>query len=257
MVRQSKMTEAESCWEDSLENDEARERYLRRQKEEPAVEAAHEEDVEIDESEEETSDESEDELVTAEHEADAGDDDDDDDYEDDEEEDSDEESEDDEPENVAPDEDSATATRGRKMAKTKADGSKTKAESIREVIEAKRKAGAELRPRDIIEALNKRGVEVNASQVSITLRNMGIPPLRSGAGAKKKPAATAPAVNNGEAEKSRALLKRRAPEASAAPSGLAETEKLLDAAADFMHASGGYEHAVKLLNMCNRLSHRD
>jgi hypothetical protein len=250
------MTEAESCWEDSLENDETRERYLKRQKEERAAATEElEDEVEIDESEEETSDESEDELVTAEHEADAGDDDDD--YEDDEEEDSDEESEDDEPENVAPDEDSATETKGRKMAKTKADGSKTKAESIREVIEAKRKAGAELRPRDIIEVLKKRGVEVNASQVSITLRNMGIPPLRAGAGAKKKPAATAPAVNNGEAEKSRALLKRRAPETAAAPTGLAETEKLLDAAADFMHASGGYEHAVKLLNMCNRLSHRD
>jgi hypothetical protein len=252
------MTEAESCWEDSVDNDETCERYLRRQKEEKAAAAEElEDDVDDDESEEETSDESEDELVTAEHEADAGDDDDDDDDEEDEEEDSDEESEDDDPENVAPDEDSATATRGRKMARTKADGSKTKAESIREVIEAKRKAGAELRPRDIIEALNKRGVEVNASQVSITLRAMGIPPLRKGAGAKKKTAAVSHAATNGEAEKSRPTLKRRAPEVVEAPTGLAETEKLLDAAADFMHASGGYEHAVKLLNMCNRLSHRD
>lgn len=251
MVRQTNMTEAESCWEDSVDNDETCERYLRRQKEKRAAAAEElEDDVEVDESEEETSDESEDELVTAEHEADAGDD-------DDEEEDSDEESEDDDPENVAPDEDSATATRGRKMAKTKADGSKTKAESIREVIEAKKKAGAELRPRDIIEALNKRGVEVNASQVSITLRAMGIPPLRKGAGAKKKPAATGHADTNGETEKSRATLKRRAPEVVEAPTGLAETEKLLDAASEFMHASGGYEHAVKLLNMCNRLSHRD
>ena len=33
MVRQRNMTEAESCWEDSLENDETCERYLRRQKE--------------------------------------------------------------------------------------------------------------------------------------------------------------------------------------------------------------------------------
>ena len=252
MVRQTNMTEAESCWGDSVENDETRERYLRRQKEKPVVDAEHEEDVDNDESEEETSDESEDELVTAEHEADAGDEDD-----DEEEEDSDEESEDDDPENVAPDETSATATRGGKMAKTKADGSKTKAESIREVIEAKKKAGAELRPRDIIEALTKRGVEVNASQVSITLRAMGIPPLRKGAGAKKKTAAISHAVTSGEAEKSRATLKRRAPEVVAAPTGLAETEKLLDAASEFMHASGGYEHAVKLLNMCSRLSHRD
>jgi len=251
MVRQINMTEAESCWDDSVDNDETRERYLRRQKEERAAAAEElEEDVEADESEEETSDESEDELVTAEHEADVGDD-------DDEEEDSDDESEDDDPENVAPDEDSATATRGRKMVKTKADGSKTKAESIREVIEAKKKAGAELRPRDIIEALNKRGVEVNASQVSITLRAMGIPPLRKGAGAKKKTAAAGPADHVGEPEKSRATLKRRAPEVVEAPTGLAETEKLLDAASEFMHASGGYEHAVKLLNMCNRLSHRD
>ena len=252
MVRQTNMTEAESCWGDSVEDDETRERYLRRQKEKPVVDAEHEEDVDNDESEEETSEESEDELVTAEHEADAGDED------DDEEEDSDEESEDDDPENVAPDETSATATRGRKMAKTKADGSKTKAESIREVIEAKKKAGAELRPRDIIEALTKRGVEVNASQVSITLRSMGIPPIRKVGGAKKKTAVTSHAATNGEAEKSRATLKRRAPEIVVdAPTGLAETEKLLDAAADFMHASGGYEHAVKLLNMCNRLSHRD
>jgi len=258
MVRQTNMTAAaaDSCWEDSLENDETCERYLQRQKEK----AAKQEDVLSDDDEDEIDDEdSEDEDddtetasveeaedVTAAHDANADDDEDDadavlaDDAETD-------------PEPVAP-EDSATQSRGGKMAKTKT-GGKTKAEAIREVIAAKQKAGAELRPRDIIEVLQKRGIAVNASQVSITLRAMGVPAItRGGTGAKKKTPA-APAAS--ETEKNRATMKRKAPEALGGTPELDATARLLEAAADFMADAGGYEQAVRLLSMCHRLRSHD
>jgi hypothetical protein len=258
-------TEAESCWDGSENDEEMRQRYLKRQNTiTAATNSAH---VESESAEEEEAEDEEDEEEVDEDE-DSETADDDDEYEDDEEDEDEEDADADEeephaetsseePENVAPVK-SAAITKGSKVIKHREAGSKTKAESIREVIEAKQKAGAELRPRDIVEALEKRGIAVNASQVSITLRSMGVPPLRKGGGAKKKqPVAAEPEA----AVRSRDALKfkqRVAPAvAPKANTNLAETEKLLAAADTFMRTCGGHKQATDMLDMCARLLHRD
>jgi hypothetical protein len=147
--------------------------------------------------------------------------------------------------------------RGNKMAK-KAVGGKTKAESIREVIEARKRAGKDLRPRDIIEDLENMGVEVNASQVSITLRSMGVPPSRKG-GAGKKPA-KARAEENGEAARSRATAKAKMaaaktskPLRTATPGDFAEVYRTLTAAQTFVQAAGSLERANQALEAYSHL----
>lgn len=147
--------------------------------------------------------------------------------------------------------------RGKKMAK-KAVSGKTKAESIREVIEARKRAGKDLRPRDIIEDLENMGVEVNASQVSITLRSMGVPPSRKG-GAGKKPA-KARAEENGEAMRSRATAKAKMASAKAskplraATTGdFAEVYRTLTAAQTFVQTAGSLERANQALEAYSRL----
>jgi hypothetical protein len=152
---------------------------------------------------------------------------------------------------------SAAQPRGKKMAK-KAVSSKTKAESIREVIEARKKAGKELRPRFIIADLEDMGVEVNASQVSITLRTMGVPPSRKG-GAGKKPA-KAHAEENGEAVRSRATAKasragdRGGVVQRAATTGdFAEVYRTLTAAQAFVQTAGSIDLATRALEAYSRL----
>ena len=251
-------TEAESCWDGSENDEEIRQRYLKRQNALTAT--TNSEHVESESDEEEEADEEEDEEEVDEDEDSETADDEEDDVEDDEDEEAEEphaDTDSEEPENAAPVK-SAAITKGSKVIKHREAGSKTKAESIREVIEAKQKAGAELRPRDIVEALEKRGIAVNASQVSITLRSMGVPPLRKGGGAKKKqPVAAEPEA----AVRSRDALKfkqRVAPAvATKANTNLAETEKLLAAADTFMRTCGGHKQATDMLDMCARLLHRD
>lgn len=239
MVRQDK-TAAESCWDDdSIDSDEKCEKYLQKQRTIAAEDASsNDEEDENSEGGDETADDEDDSAENDAVEARGTDS----------EEDGDEE-EIEEPEDES--ETEASTSRGKKMAKKKADGSKTKADYIREVIAAKQAAGAELRPRDIIAALEKKGVEVNASQVSITLRAMGVPPLRPGG--KKKAEAKPPAAVEASADGRRATLKRRAPEAESTGELSAHH---FEAAADFIHEVGGYAQAVRLLELCNRVQQR-
>lgn len=250
MVRQSK-TEAESCWDDeSSVADEKCEKYLQSKQKPARADATPEED---EEEVDEDIDEEEDDVDEDDEEVD----------EDDEEADADEaeaigtdpeiDSEDTTPTDASTKE--ATNPRGEKMAKKSMTGAKTKAEHIREVIAAKKAAGAELRPRDIIAALEKRGVEVNASQVSITMRAMGIPAMRKGGGAKPKTAK--PVTHEAPAETKRATLKLKAPVSEPSVNGAMHAiDEQIGAAADFIHAVGGYERAVSLLNLCNKVSSR-
>jgi arginine repressor len=257
MVRQSK-TEAESCWDDesSVETDEKCEKYLQ-SKQKPARADATPEEEDEDEVDEDIDEEEDDDAV------------DEDDEEVDEEDEDDEDADADDAEALGtdPEIDSADTTpteasiteatnpRGEKMAKKSVTGAKTKAEHIREVIAAKKAAGAELRPRDIIAALEKRGVEVNASQVSITMRAMGIPAMRKGGGAKPKTAKTV--THEAPAETKRATLKLKAPVSEPSVNGAMHAiDEQIGAAADFIHAVGGYERAVSLLNLCNKVSSR-
>jgi hypothetical protein len=241
MVRQEK-TAAESCWdEESIDSDEKCEKYLKR-KQEIAAEAEDADDADVDEDDDDDAEEDGDEDATdAEDDVTAtgtdSEDDDDDDSE---------EEEENEPDDA---EEEASTSRGAKMVRKKADGSKTKADYIREIISAKQAAGAELRPRDIIAALEKKGVEVNASQVSITLRSMGVPPSRKGPG---KPA-TKPEAVKAEPETRRATLKRR--DVSAEPAD-GDLTSHVEAAADFIHEVGGYSRALKLLDLCNKVLQR-
>jgi len=249
MVRQVNVTDAESCWEDGFSDDDGCEKYLQRQK---AAVIAN--DVEaVDEEEPETVDDveendSEDADMVAEADEDL------------EEEDSEAAADDED----APAEEEAEATseanpKGSKMPKTKAVGKTTKADSIRAVIEARKAGGAELRPRDIIETLKKKGIEVNASQVSITLRAMGVPAAKRGGGAKPKGKATAAiAEPNGEHKESRPTAKFRVGAVVEKPEPAAGTLSgdMLATAAEFMRAAGSYDHAIELLDICKRVIQR-
>jgi len=225
MVRQAGMTGAESVWEDGAADEEGCEKFLQAQK--SKLQASAEEDVDADTDEE-------DEVA------------------DDEDEPSDDDNVEDESADEDEDEDpSAEAQpKGNKMAKAKA--GKTKAESIREVIESLKAKGEELRPRNIIAALEKKGVDVNASQVSITLRSMGVPAIKRGAGKPAKEAKTA--EQNGES-RSRIATKLLTPVTKAAEpaADMDAYGDMLDTAATFMHAVGGYERAVSLLGICNKV----
>jgi hypothetical protein len=220
MVRQAGMTGAESVWEDSVEDEEGCEKFLQTQK--SKLRASAEEDVDAEEDE----------------------------VADDEDEPSDDDSVEDESADEDEDPSAEAQPEGNKMAKAKA--GKTKAESIREVIESLKAKGEELRPRNIIAALEKKGVEVNASQVSITLRSMGVPAIKRGAGKPAKEAKTA--EHNGES-RSRIATKLVTPVTKTAEpvADMDAYGDMLDTAATFMHEVGGYERAVSLLGICNKV----
>lgn len=247
MVRQVNVTGAESCWDDGFEEDEDCEKYLRSQKSRMMAEEADADVDEDDDAEEDDTDDSDDESsddVTAEAEDSSTEEDD-------------EAEEADESEATA-EEDSEIASEadpeeGKKMVKPKASGKGTKADAIRSVIEAKQAAGVEFRPRDIIEALKKKGIEVNASQVSITLRAMGVPALKRGRAATK---GAKPEAADGEPVRSRATAKVRAiePKEVAHADGL--SSGMVEQAADFMHAAGGFDEAVALLTLCKKVMQR-
>lgn len=52
----------------------------------------------------------------------------------------------------------------------------TKANAIRDAIKRRQASGDSLRPKDIIAELAKSGMVISASQVSVTLRALGVPP---------------------------------------------------------------------------------
>jgi hypothetical protein len=237
MVRQVNVTGAESCWDDGFEDDGSCEKYLQQKKAELVAEDhVEEDDYEEEESEEESDDSTDDEEIHAS----AADDE------------TDEES--DESEEIAEaDEKPVTAksAKGPSIVKAKTSGSKiTKADAIRAIISAKQDAGAEIRPRDIKAELEKQGIEVNASQISITLRAMGVPAAKTGvgrpAGSKNKAAAGEPV---------RRATARFAP--VAAEEDGEDKEAALNCAADLLKTAGSYEAAVSALNFCRKLTARN
>jgi arginine repressor len=242
MVRQTNPTGAESCWEDEPESEAECEKYLHAQsvnsRRDPIADDDDEEEENDDADEADTDEDEQDSVaeqtpVTAEDDSDAGDDEDE--------------------ENDEPADKESAQLKGKKMAKAKT--GKTKAESIREVIAARQEAGKDLRPRDIIETLTKKGIEVNASQVSITLRAMGVPAMKRGA-AVSKPVAAKPETN-GEELKSRVTAKVRAPVAAADVAVSVDAmDNLLGHAADFIHEAGGIDRARSVLEMCHKVMQR-
>lgn len=238
MVRQVNVTGAESCWDDGFEDDGSCEKYLQQKKAELIAKNGVTEDEYEEESTEESDASPEDEEIHADTTDDAED-----------------EESDESEENAETDEEPVTAkvAKGNDMVKTKpTTGKITKADAIRAIITAKQEAGVEIRPRDIKAELEKNGIEVNASQISITLRAMGVPPAKMGpgrpAGSKNKVAAAVAAE-----PKSRATA-RFAPAASAEEDG---QEEVLNYAADLLKAAGSYDAAVSALNLCRRLTTRN
>jgi hypothetical protein len=251
-------TSAGNFWEDGFEEEAECERFLQEQKtkiiedeEEHVVEAAYDDEEEADDDEEEEVEEQEPETDAAKPELVA---------EADDAEEVAEEKDSEETEPVAEGEEEAEATnpeKGRKMAKTKTKaGGKTKAEAIREVIDRRKRASESLRPRDIIEELSDNGFEVNASQVSVTLRSMGVPPAPKGRvkGSKVKPT-EAPAE-----PKSRVALKRgvsgkevtkpaaRNGELEVVMGQPASPAAIVKMGVEFLDAAGSYASAIDILS---------
>jgi hypothetical protein len=252
-------TSAENFWDDGLEEEAECEKFLQEQKtkvieyeeEETSAELAgddedEDEEYEEDEEEEDVDDDIEDaadveeeedddvELPETDHAA--------------EEEDSETEND---PVADAEDADATKSVKGKKMAKPKTrTGGKTKAEAIREVIDRRKRAGESLRPRDIIEELTDNGFAVNASQVSVTLRSMGVPPAPKGRikGTKIKPATP------GAEPKSRMALKTGVGEKPAHNGKPADAANMVDMAVEFLKAAGGHDKAVELLDSIARFA---
>jgi hypothetical protein len=241
MVRQTNPTGAESCWDDDPQSESDCENYLKAQSARRRDLRTDDED-EAEDADENAADEAEEDVAETAVVAEKSGDNDEDGGDDDEEEPADEES---------------AQLKGRKMAKAKT--GKTKADAIREVIAARQAAGKDLRPKDIIETLTKKGIEVNASQVSITLRAMGVPAIKRGPGAGK-PAKAAKPEADGEAVRSRATAKVRAAHATVSDDDDATPasamEHLLEHAADFMREAGGFEKAQSALALCHKLIQR-
>lgn len=262
MVRQTGRTDAESFWDDdkdAVSSDEKCEQYLTRQQKLTAAARNADDSVEEDEDDDEDVDDAEDTEAADADEADGlgTEPDDDDDNADDDADDEEPEAHADSSESTALSEASeeALTPRGSKMAKKSATGTKTKADHIREIIAAKQAAGAEFRPRDIIAALEKRGVEVNASQVSITMRNMGIPASRGGG--KPKTKAAKPSEGETPPETSRATLKRKTANSDESSGGFSNFDAQdLEAAVDFINKVGGHARAKSLLDVCHKFAGR-
>lgn len=175
------------------------------------------------------------------------------------------------------------ATRSPEMAtKTKMSASRgtgaTKSDMIRSEIARRQESGDSLRAKDIIATLAKRGVEVNASQVSVTLRNMGVAPTRGPNAAtpaakprvaakvsteggeaprrgRKPRSAEAPATTQHRAKKvaSPADAPVRRKTTAGAPSGTFSMSELRDAKA-FLSSVGGREQAEVLFDAIDELS---
>lgn len=234
---------ADSFWEGSCEDEHDCERFLQKQKKRGVSKEAADEDGEYDESDSEVDD-------------DVDDIDDDEDTENDDEDaeavaeadDEDPPTEDEESDEAEP-EDMKMATKTTKKTRT---GGKTKADAIREVIERRKSSGDSLRPKDIIDELARKGFEVNASQVSVTLRSMGVPAAPRGRRPGTKMPKTAPVSADG---KSRAAMKRGVAESDDGEGALSLSEGL-DAAAEFAEVVGGFDRATELLDACRRLRER-
>lgn len=226
MSKRVNVTGAESCWDDGFEDDGSCEKYLQQKKAELIAEDEITEDDYEEEPDEETAsadeDEDEDEEIHDTAENDDGD-------------------------------ETADEPVVAKVAKSKSSvpakppaGKITKADAIRAIITAKQKAGIEIRPRDIKAELEGQGIDVNASQISITLRAMGVPPAKNGpgrpAGSKNKAATAEP--------------RSRATARFAAVAEDAEHEVALNYAADLLKAAGSYEAAVSALATCRKLAER-
>lgn len=138
----------------------------------------------------------------------------------------------------------------------------TKAEMIRNEIEKRKKSGDSLRACDIIATLSDKGVEVNASQVSVTLRNMGVASTR-GRKPKGDKAATTPtrgrrpkaaSEDEGVVRVAHRKATEKAPAAKTTQSGSAFTEADLEATAEFVAAVGGAERGATLLRIFGRMN---
>lgn len=160
--------------------------------------------------------------------------------------------------------------RNNSMAK-KSEGKKTKAEMIREEITRRQKAKESMRACDIIASLADEGVEVNASQVSVTLRSMGVPAGGTRgrpAGQKKEKAAAGTAASGTRGRPAKAAseeMSRKANRAvtekpaqpkqkQAATNGDSFTEADLEATAAFVGAVGNADRGMTLLRIFSRLN---
>lgn len=151
------------------------------------------------------------------------------------------------------------AKRSSTVAKKRGEGM-TKAEMIRDEIEKRKKSGDSLRACDIIASLSDKGVEVNASQVSVTLRNMGVVSTRSPRAAKGEKAAAPTrgrkpkAATESVVRVAQRKTSEKAPAAKAAHDGAAFTEADLNATAEFISAVGSAERGATLLRIFGRMS---
>lgn len=258
MAKQTGITGADSCWEDGFDEDADCEKYLQARKTKIVAEERLEEGEEDedngdgDEAEEESAEEYEAVAEANDAEDDEENDESDDDDDNDESDDVADEAESDDTADEDEEPSEATSTKGRKMVKAKTGGKVTKADAIRAIIEAKQNAGVEIRPRDIIEALNKKGIAVNASQVSITLRAMGVPPAKRGGGGGRPPKARPAEV----APKSRATAKIRAVEPKHDGVARDYDNDEIEKATELLRATGSYESAVSLLGLCHKIMQR-
>lgn len=151
------------------------------------------------------------------------------------------------------------AKRSSTVAKKRGEGM-TKAEMIRDEIEKRKKSGDSLRACDIISSLSDKGVEVNASQVSVTLRSMGVQSTRGPRAAKgdKAEAPTRGRKAKAETEKVVRVATRKtaekAPAVKAAHNGEAFTESDLNATAAFISAVGSADRGTTLLRIFSRMN---
>lgn len=151
------------------------------------------------------------------------------------------------------------AKRSSTVAKKRGEGM-TKAEMIRDEIEKRKKSGESLRACDIIASLSDKGVEVNASQVSVTLRSMGVASTR-GRGAAKGEKAAAPTRGRKPKAAAESVVRvaqrkttEKASAAAAATTGTAFTEADLEATAEFISVVGNAERGATLLRIFSRMN---
>lgn len=152
------------------------------------------------------------------------------------------------------------AKRSSTVAKKRGDGM-TKAEMIRDEIETRKKSGESLRACDIIASLSDKGVEVNASQVSVTLRNMGVVSTRAPRAAKGEKATAAPTRGRKPKAATESVVRvaqRKTTEKASAPkaahNGEAFTEADLTATAEFISAVGSADRGATLLRIFGRMN---
>jgi arginine repressor len=151
------------------------------------------------------------------------------------------------------------AKRSSTVAKKRGEGM-TKAEMIRDEIEKRKKSSDSLRACDIIASLSDKGVDVNASQVSVTLRNMGVVSTRGPRAAKGEKAAAPTRGRKPKAETEsvvRVAQRKTTEKASALKAthnGDAFTEADLTATAEFISAVGSADRGATLLRIFGRMN---